>query len=339
MDYTIYNTEDFVADEFFIQWVKNPTEESNAFWNAWLSKNRDKALVVKEARQIILMLEFKENKAPEGKFLEVWEKIADSADRKVFTLTPHQEHASRHRVHPRWFKVAVAACLLMAMTIIYPVVNLPGTVTIRTAYGESHTLFLPDSTKVTLNANSTIRYASDFKKNREVWLNGEAFFSVVHQENNQNFLVHTAEVQVEVLGTKFNVNTRGGKSQVVLEEGKVKLAIPDSNEEQMVMQPGDLVEVSKTKQVARRKVEVSNYSSWRLNKLIFVATSLGEIAQLLEDNYGYQVTFQDEALKELLFSGSAAVDQPEELLEKLRMVFELKIKQEGRQLNIEKNNR
>jgi transmembrane sensor len=337
MDYTIYTTEDFVTDEYFIQWVKNPTAENSAFWNAWLSKNPEKEAIIKEARQIILMLHFREVKAPQGKFLEIWGNIVEAEDRPILEIAPHRDNTA-HRIG-WWYKVA-AAVLVVATALTYTLLSRKDTVTIQTAYGESRTLFLPDSTKVTLNANSILRYAADFNKDtREVWLDGEAFFAVVHKENNQNFLVHTEELQVEVLGTRFNVNTRGGKSQVVLEEGKVKLAIHDSKESNapMVMQPGDLVEVSRTtKQVMRKKVEAEYYSSWRQNKLVFVGTSLEEIARLLKDNYDYDVRFKNEDVAKLLFTGSAPVDDPQELLQILSKVFGLAVRQEGRSVIIER---
>jgi ferric-dicitrate binding protein FerR (iron transport regulator) len=225
-----------------------------------------------------------------------------------------------------------AAFLVATAAITYMYVSRQDTV-IQTAFGESRSLFLPDSTKVTLNANSVLRYsAADFNgKNREVWLDGEAFFAVVRKKDNQNFRVHTGELQVEVLGTRFNVNARRGTSRVVLEEGKVKLDIPDGDKSsQLIMLPGEFVEVSgETRKIAKKKVEVSNYSSWRLNKLMFISASLEEIAQLLEDNYGYEVEFKNASLKNLRFTGSAAVDNPRELIEKLNKVFDLNIQQEG----------
>jgi transmembrane sensor len=330
MNYTVYSVEDFATDEYFIQWVKNPTDENNAFWSAWLSKNPGKETLIKEARQIVLMLNFKETRAPEGKFLEIWEKISDSDNLKVMDVAADATETHSQNPWSRWYSIA-AVFLLATAAVIYVFVNRQQTITIQTAFGESRSLFLPDSTKVTLNANSVLRYTADFNdKNREVWLDGEAFFAVVRKKDNQNFRVHTGELQVEVLGTRFNVNTRRGTSKVVLEEGKVKLDIPDGDKSsQLIMLPGEFVEVSgKTKKIEKKKVEVDNYSSWRLNKLMFVGTSLKEIAQLLEDNYGYNVKFKNDSLKDLLFTGSAAVDNPRELIEKLNKVFDLNIQQE-----------
>jgi transmembrane sensor len=119
-----------------------------------------------------------------------------------------------------------------------------------------------------------------------------------------------------------------------LEEGKVKLGIFSGEDaSELVMQPGDMVEVSgETRQVERKKVEVDNYSSWRNNKLTFVGSSLEDIAQLLEDNYGYKVTFGDESLKEKRFTGSVSIDSLDELFQKLNIIFEMEIQQDSNQL-------
>ena len=335
MNYSSYTVEDFVTDESFIQWVKNPTEESNAFWNAWLSQNPHKESIISEARQIVQMLSFRETHAPEGKFLEIWEKISDSADRKVLVdMAAVGSGQKQMRPFQRWYRVA-AVFLLAAAAVLYTFVTRPDTIVVQTAFGESRVLFLPDSSKVTLNANSVLQYHRDFKENdREVWLDGEAFFAVVHKKDHQNFRVHTDELEVEVLGTRFNVNSRRGKSKVALEEGKVKLDIAREGKKiEVIMKPGELVEVSKEAQQFEKKiVEVSNYSSWRSNKLVFVSTSLIEIAQLLEDNYGFTVEFRDENLKGERFTGSASVDNLDELIDKLNKVFGLNVQRQGNSL-------
>lgn len=342
MDYKDYKVEDFVTDEFFIRWVKNPTEDSDAFWNAWLSKNPSRETDVKEARQIVLMLQFKEEKAPDDKFLEIWSGITTSLDDDnsivQFTTEITAPSSRKRRSMHTWYSVAAALLVvIIAMTYIL-FYNNNNAVIITTAYGESRTFFLPDSTKVTLNANSTLRYEPGFRdNNREVWLDGEAFFSVVHKKNNQNFLVHTSELQVEVLGTRFNVNSRRGKSQVVLEEGKVKLDInEDIKKSELVMKPGEMVEVSRdTKEVAKKEVDVTNYSSWRNNRLVFVSSSLEEVARSMEDNYGFEVIFKEEEIKDKHFTGSTAMDDPQELVQKLNKVFDLNIQQEGNKLIIQ----
>jgi ferric-dicitrate binding protein FerR (iron transport regulator) len=208
-------------------------------------------------------------------------------------------------------------------------------ITITTTYGESRSLFLPDSTKVTLNSNSKLAYSPyDFARHRRsVFLRGEGFFAVTHQDDERNFIVQTDELDVEVLGTKFNVNSRRGKTQVVLQEGKVKL---DMSGAPMMMAPGELVEsTGKQETAVKRKVETGNYSAWRNNRLVFSRTNLSDITQLLEDNYGYKVVLREPALADRKFTGTCSSENLDELFEKLSIVFELEITQTANEITIQ----
>ena len=75
MEYSKFKVEEFVTDEYFVKWIKRPDAEGNAFWNSWLSKNLQQLTRVRKAREIVLHLDFKINRPPEGRFLELWEKI------------------------------------------------------------------------------------------------------------------------------------------------------------------------------------------------------------------------------------------------------------------------
>jgi len=75
MEYSKFKVEEFVTDEYFVRWIKKPDVETNAFWNSWLSKNLQQLPSVRKAREIILHLDFRINRPPEGRFLEVWERI------------------------------------------------------------------------------------------------------------------------------------------------------------------------------------------------------------------------------------------------------------------------
>jgi len=75
MEYSKFKVEEFVTDEYFVKWIKRPDAEVNAFWNSWLSRNLQQVTRVQKAREIVLHLDFKINRPPEGRLLELWEKI------------------------------------------------------------------------------------------------------------------------------------------------------------------------------------------------------------------------------------------------------------------------
>lgn len=210
-----------------------------------------------------------------------------------------------------------------------------------TQFGETKKMFLPDGTSVDLNANSELRYSETWQDDsiREVWLVGEAFFSVVHTQDHRKFVVHTShDFSVEVLGTQFNVNSRGEKATVVLNSGKVKINTPKQVKAQWVMQPGELVEYEiESHQINQKTVDTTLYTSWRNNLLLFKNTPLSEIGLLISDNYGYEVTFNNDRLSQLQFTGSNPADQLDLLLKTLSWSFNLNITKQGDQILVEEN--
>jgi ferric-dicitrate binding protein FerR (iron transport regulator) len=138
-----------------------------------------------------------------------------------------------------------------------------------------------------------------------------------------------------VLGTKFNVSDRKDKTQVVLLEGKVELThLKRNNRERLLMKPGELVVVSPRERVMAQKkiVKPEVYASWKDNELTFDETPLGDIASLLEENYGYQVTFSDAALAQKKFNGVFPADDLSLLFEAISTSFGIKIIQDKNSL-------
>jgi len=157
-------------------------------------------------------------------------------------------------------------------------------------YGQTRHLHLPDGTDVTLNAHSTLR-VSRFgfsRADRTVWLEGEAYFNVAHLPNHQRFVVHTPALDVRVLGTRFNVNTRRGQTAVVLNEGRVQLVAPQA--QPLLMQPGDYVALAERDTTFRKlATDAQRLPAWREGRLVFNETPLAQVARQLEDYYGVRV--------------------------------------------------
>lgn len=237
------------------------------------------------------------------------------------------------RLRPRWFTgLKVAAVLSGTLLLAYGgwrIFHNQRNAVIQTAYGEVRTVVLPDQSEVTLNGNSTLQYARNWEgsRDREVWVEGEAFFSVKPSAIPRAFLVHTAsKMNVEVLGTTFNLVDRHGRMQVVLNSGKVRLHSSKTPEETIIMQPGDLVEY---KEQVRTKVKnhtnTQRYSSWKRNSLQFENASFAELAQLLEDTYGVNVEIRDTSLLRQEFTGTVPSQQMNMLLDGLSQLFHLKV--------------
>lgn len=214
-------------------------------------------------------------------------------------------------------------------------------VTYTTAYGEIRTITLPDESVVTLNGNSTLQYNKHWNRtaDREIWIQGEAFFDV-KPAPQQRFVVHTSRhINVEVLGTSFNVLDRETRMQVVLNTGKVRLSGRTAViKAPIVMQPGQLVEFKeKTGTYQQQQVNTEQYASWKSHKLQFHNADLKEVAQVLQETYGLTVTIADTTLLHQQFSGTVPNGSADILLDGLSQLFDLKINRKDATVNIEKN--
>ena len=201
----------------------------------------------------------------------------------------------------------------------------------HTAYGETKTVVLPDGSSVVLNANSTLTLFSDWSKDpeREIWLDGEAFFSVIHKTDNKVFRVRTNDgVSVEVLGTTFNVYNRVNGTKVVLNSGQIRLSLPTTESSQKIlMKPGEMVEY-KEQHFKMKEVDPKLYTAWTDNKIILNHTKLSEMVYMLKDTYGLDVKVSDSALMEQTVSGSMPLGDAEVLLQQMAQAFQLRIRKE-----------
>jgi ferric-dicitrate binding protein FerR (iron transport regulator) len=174
---------------------------------------------------------------------------------------------------------------------------------------------LPDGTTGWLNSNSTISYKGSFINKRTVLLNGEAFFNVA-KDPRKPFVVQTREVDVKVLGTKFNIASYINENnvEVVLEEGKLVFT-DKTNHKSYTMKPNDLVVYNKKdKKYAITKVLPAKYTSWKEGKLVFRNDPVDVVVRRLERWYNvlivnnvslsedlrWRATFEDEDIEKVL---------------------------------------
>lgn len=236
---------------------------------------------------------------------------------------------ARSRRFPIALKVAatVTGLLLIAGIAFYRLMLADSDVMQLTGYGESKEVVLPDQSVITLNTNSTLEYAKDWDDhNREVWLSGEAYFSITHLEENQKFVVHTNDVSIEVLGTEFNVHHRRGDTKVVLNSGKVALNIAKSNDTTIIMSPGELVQYSASSdEIVTKIVNPEAHSSWMNKRLTFNKTKLHEIQRILEDDYGLTVVFEDSSQRSRELSGAISIENVDTFLDGLSVSLDISI--------------
>ena len=362
MDYKHFNLVDFILDDFFQEWVLNPTPDADKFWQSWLLQNPEKESTVKKARAIMLDLDFEA--IPPGRFNkneilqniraaikteELTEELEITRENEEYKMNDASEEAVIYSLPARrfrfshWHKVTAtaAAVLLMLLGVWQVFLNVPASHE-ATGFGETKSLVLPDGSEVVLNAKSSIRYRDwQGNDNREIELVGEAFFSVVHTEDNRKFTVHSNGVAIEVLGTEFNVNNRRGMTQVVLKSGKVLLNLPQEESDvagsPLHMKPGDLVEVSeKDQKITRRVVDPEKYASWTKDVLTFDNVPLSQVFEMIQDNYGYNVNVVDEGIGNKIFDAEISSKDIDLIIRILSRSFNLEIEKQGQELIVKK---
>jgi len=235
----------------------------------------------------------------------------------------------------RWAKIMAAAACLIAIAFgiwwIGARTGHPEMAEIRTGYGELKDILLPDSSVVVLNSNSSLRIPQQWAESggRQVWLEGEAYFKVQKMPSTvQKFVVHTRQVDVEVLGTRFNVNTRRQRAVVSLEEGKVRLSMNGvttsvlEKRAALVMRPGQVAEVDEDLQArVNEEKDVATLSGWSRHEFHFDNTSLAEVGRLIQDTYGYNMIVADSSMLEVKISGDLRVADLRELVKVLEASF------------------
>ena len=204
------------------------------------------------------------------------------------------------KVLPIWSKwqVAVAASVALLIAMMAVTWQMSNKV-IETSRGEQVVFYLPDNSKVTMNAASTITYNSLFwKKNREINLEGEAFFEV---KEGENFLVTSKNGAVEVLGTSFNIFARENRYVVNCMSGKVKVSNKHHNKFK-ILTPGSSTSIENNQLQLMPRLNPGKISAWARGEFYFEMTPLEEVIKELERQYDIDIKANQE-INERLYTG------------------------------------
>ncbi|CAL1517842.1 FecR domain-containing protein [Chitinophaga sp. MM2321] len=338
-DYSSYSAREFALDEDFQQWILEP-EVHHVFWERWLLQYPDKAPVIREARQLVQSIGFKSYQLSSGEKEHLWEAVWSGLE---------EQQGAEEIPRSTWWKhawkyaaVLVIGTLLAGGWWMMQDGNKPVIVSAHTKLGETKTFLLPDSSEVTLNADSKLLYAAQDQQLREVWLDGEAFFHVKHKSSQQKFIVHTYDnLSVEVLGTQFNVNSSGKEIVVVLQQGSILLNIGEMRNDKaakMYLKPGELLRYNKLDgDYTKSSVNASRYTSWRTGRLVMEDYSLADAAAFMQQVFGKTLVVRDTQLLNYKVSGSMPlIYDADTMLVQLRRVFRMQFNQRGDEVWIQK---
>ena len=304
------------------------------FWDSFIHTYPYRKDTVEKAADTIRLYRSQENFDNNERKEIVWQRIIESVNQPAVVKT---------NVFNLKFILKIAATLIITAGIAYIVnykLSTDKLVTLATAFGEVKAITLPDHSTVTLNGNTSVSYKRSWNSGavREVWVNGEAYFDVKHLNkdtsrivNSERFIVHCNDLDIEVLGTTFNVNARRGNTKVALITGKIKIDYTKhivSNNKTLTMAPGDYVEYTGARLMLNKRIaKPVLIRSWTAAEISFSDAKLKEVVETLEDTYGYTVTVKDQALLNLKIEGEISVDKIADLLDVVATTLNLTITQ------------
>ena len=243
-----------------------------------------------------------------------------------------------------WRYAAVVAIIIAVGCISYwqGEVNVKDTfadISVEAPLGSKTKLYLPDGTLVWLNAGSRMTYSQGFGvDNRKVELEGEGDFEVKRNEKIP-FFVKTKDLQLQVLGTKFNFRDYPEDHEVVVSllEGKVGLNNLLREEKEAVLSPDERAVLNKANGLLTvESVTASNASQWTDGYLFFDEELLPDIAKELERSYNVKIHIANDSLKTFRFYGNFVRREQniQEVLEALASTEKMQYKIEERNITI-----
>lgn len=171
--------------------------------------------------------------------------------------------------------------------------------------GKSYHVTMIDGTEVELNSDSEITFNnSTFSKERKVTLNGEAFFSVAHNKERP-FIVKSSDLQIQVLGTEFNVSNykENNFTSTTLVEGSIRVSNPQGESE--IIKPGNKAKLYHNQNnIIVEDVDVQTVVSWTSGVLIFRNEKLKELIPRLNRWFNMEFEFEGKELLDYKFTGS-----------------------------------
>ncbi|SHK07392.1 FecR family protein [Pseudozobellia thermophila] len=232
---------------------------------------------------------------------------------------------------PFWVRpvLASAAVLLMGASVF--LINTKTRVRysqeVTTAYGEREKVLLSDGSLVYLNADTQLKYPEFFKDGeRVVYVDGEAFFEV-KKDRERPFLVKTDGLTVKVLGTKFNVNTKGTSKAISLESGKVQVNLEATGDQITLLPKEELIWNKDSGEVLKRSFDLSKTSSWKEGVLILDNVSLLEALPTINRYYGVEFVAGNFPERDMQLNGAFENQSIEDFIETLQYIADVKIVQ------------
>ncbi len=296
------------------QWL-NASDANRIYFNQY-------SFIWKESKKLEPSLTVSENDAWD-RFKEIREKRQKN-ETTVIKMPPR---------FPAWLRIAAVFVLIatIAGLYMYHEGNLWAGQLVSVQSGDRVLAdTLPDGSVVTLNKHSVLSYPSKFSgTNRTVKLEGEAFFNVT-PDKNKPFIIHITKVEIEVVGTSFNVKGSAEKTSVIVETGVVQVSI---RKEQIRVNPKERVVVFENSSLSvKEKTTDVLYKYYRTKEFICDNTPLWKLIDAVNEAYNADIVIGDNRLKNLLLTTTFHDESLEEILKIIRETFNMKMERRDGQI-------
>ncbi len=194
---------------------------------------------------------------------------------------------------------------------------------------------MPDGSFVSLKKGAEISYNQEFDRSIKL-IKGEAFFSI-KKDHGKGFIVSAPDYTINVLGTKFDVNTNSKNTTVVLAEGKIKLtAFGGENAKQVFIKPGEKALYDRrSRKLSLSEVNPAVYYLWKEKRLEFNRFSLSDLKEVFKIYYHKTLIIRDKQLYKRQIGGSAPTDDAGLIVKGLSEILHRNITQSNDTIIIE----
>lgn len=338
-DQNIFNH--LILNKGFIEWVRNPNEASDFFWEKWLREKPAHTQEFYRAKAFVEKMWHEDDKLTNTELDDLLGKIIQQENTSDLKRSNSRKIFSAH-VTPALKKFANYAAVF---AIVITTVLLYDTLTketktevaemveweiISNPKGKRSKVTLPDGTLVDLNYESTLKYPKKFdSKTRLVELHGEAFFDVVHKDDHP-FVVKTGMLETEVYGTSFNINSFSylDELDISLVTGKVKVrkTIEDAHAtDSIFLSPGEQVQFNKVSQkMVKNQFDIESEIAWKNGTLIFNEVGFEDFVSKLERWYGVNFYIEGTPPKNWSLNGTYQNEKIEDILRGVKFIYGIK---------------
>jgi len=266
------------------------------------------------------------NVSEDDAFIRLQKRIDSNA-------APRREAVIKKLSRKQW--IGIAASLVLICTVLWLTFNHVydnGSVSFVRIDSKDkvQTQSLPDGSVITLNTRSTIVYPGRFTGNiRPVSLQGEAFFKV-SPDKTKPFIIKVNDVTVRVVGTSFNIKSRNGKTEVIVETGIVQVS---KKQNSIDLNPGEQVTVTNDQALlAKQQSRGKLYNYYLTGQLVCDRTPLSEVVSTLNEVYSTHIVIANKSLENLPITTTFKGQSLDEVLDVISGTFKITVIRNNQQI-------